>query len=640
MATSYSWIRPVGAVFLIGAVSIASAGQLSIDLPSPTLATGSASSFHGDEIGNGFFSRGLPGEPRLPERFLRILLPPQADPSTVTVSISGSKESDEANVFDVLPGYPVAISAVPVWPAGKRIQEGRDLDIYDKDAFHPANILGEPIVRQWGAFQILDVAYRPWKWNPLRGILRRSIGGKLIAKYAERKVAVSASKSQLAEAKDVAALVSNPEIVATYTGGIAVNAAAETGTYAIVSTDAIRTGSVNLLALARSKEARGFNVELATQTGHWKLLNGIWSCLQSDCAGGWGGGNGNAAAEAIRTWLKAKYVARGIQYVLLIGNPDPTTGDVPMKMTWPRRAEGDYPECPTDYFFAELSGNWDRNANGFAGEYPADYATGGIDQFPELVVGRIPYYGSVTDLDKILAKTVAFEKATDVAWRKNVLLPMEPSDGSTPGYQLGEQIRTNFLIPGKFASTRIYESDYGVAPEITPCTIPNVRSAWSTGRYGVTTWWTHGSATTAVDIFSSSDAVYLDDAHPSFTFQNSCTNGSPESSNNLGYALLRNGAIGTVSASRVSWYNIGQTSFVGSPQSNAMMAYAYTGALVYDTLVAGRALNQVRRSMSVNASAWAMNLADFNLYGDPSVGLFTSSRSGRDIFPAILTTIF
>ena len=298
-----------------------------------------------------------------------------------------------------------------------------------------------------------------------------------------------------------------------------------------------------------------------------------------------------------------------------------------MKMTWPRRAEGDYPECPTDYFFAELSGNWDLDANGYAGEYPADYATGGIDQYPEIVVGRIPYYGYMTDLDKILAKTVTFEKATDIAWRKNALLPMEPSDGSTPGYQLGEEIRTNFLIPRGFASTRIYEEDYGVAPEITPCDISNVRSAWSTGAYGVTTWWTHGSETYAADVFSSSDASYLDDAHPSFTFQNSCTNGSPEYSNNLGYALLRNGAIGTVSASRVSWYWRGQSSFVGSPQSNAMMAYAYTGALTYDSLVAGRALNKVRRAMIVDGSWWAMNLADFNLYGDPSVGLFTSAPS-------------
>ncbi|MEN9309372.1 MAG: hypothetical protein RL173_3304, partial [Fibrobacterota bacterium] len=624
MVTPLPWARSFWRTLALGAVSIASAGQITVSLPTLPVA---GSMLLGRGLENGFVERGQPGEPRLPERTLSILLPPQADPSTVTVSMSGSKESDEANIYDMTPGYPVAISAAPIWPVGKRIQDGRDLDVYGKDAFHPAKNFGEPKVRRWGAFQILEVSYNPWKWNPRRGILRRATGGKLVVKYAERKVAGSISKSELAEAKDVSALVSNPEVVATYTGGVAVSAASETGTYAIVATNAIRTGSANLLAFARSKAARGFVVELATQTGHWKLVGGAWSCIQTDCGGGWGGGTGDAAAEAVRAWLKAKYVPRDIQYALLIGNPDPASGDVPMKMTWPRRAEGDYPECPTDYFFAELSGNWDVDANGYAGEYPADYGTGGIDQYPEIVVGRIPYYGYMTDLDKILAKTIAFEQATDIAWRKNALLPMEPSDASTPGYQLGEEIRTNFLIPRGFSSTRIYEEDYGVAPEITPCDIPNVRRAWSTGTYGVTTWWTHGSETYAADIFSSSDASYLNDAYPSFTFQNSCTNGAPEWSNNLGYALLRNGAIGTVSASRVSWYWVGQSSFVGSPQSNAMMAYAYTGALTYDSLVAGRALNKVRRSMIVDGSWWAMNLADFNLYGDPSVGIFTSAPS-------------
>ncbi|MEK7393611.1 MAG: cellulose binding domain-containing protein, partial [Fibrobacterota bacterium] len=221
--------------------------------------------------------------------------------------------------------------------------------------------------------------------------------------------------------------------------------------------------------------------------------------------------------------------------------------------------------------------------------------------------------------------TIGYEKATDISWRKNALLPMEPSDASTPGYQLGEQIRANFLIPRGVASTRIYEEDYGVSPEITPCDISNVRAAWSSGRFGVNTWWTHGSETYAADIFSSYDATYLNDAYPSFTFQNSCTNGAPEWSNNLGYALLANGAIGTVSASRVSWYWVGQSDFTGTPLSNSMMAYAYTGALMYDTLPAGKALNQVRRAMDIDASWNAMNMVDFNLYGDPSLGITTSA---------------
>ena len=134
MVTPIPWIRSVWTAFAIGAVSIASAGQLSIDLPSPPIPAGSASLFYGDDARNGFISRGQPGEPRLPERTLSILLPPQADPSTVTVSISGSKEVDEANIYDMSPGYPglhqrgsrlACRKAHPGWPRPGYLRQGR-----------------------------------------------------------------------------------------------------------------------------------------------------------------------------------------------------------------------------------------------------------------------------------------------------------------------------------------------------------------------------------------------------------------------------------------------------------------------------------------------------------------------------------
>ncbi|MHA1601783.1 MAG: C25 family cysteine peptidase, partial [Promethearchaeota archaeon] len=74
----------------------------------------------------------------------------------------------------------------------------------------------------------------------------------------------------------------------------------------------------------------------------------------------------------IRNWLQNHYVSDSIEYVLLIGDPDPddetsssdSVRDLPMLMCWPRHAATDsYEESPTDYFYADLTGNWDSEGD-------------------------------------------------------------------------------------------------------------------------------------------------------------------------------------------------------------------------------------------------------------------------------------
>ena len=115
----------------------------------------------------------------------------------------------------------------------------------------------------------------------------------------------------------------------------------------------------------------------------------------------------------------------GIKYVLLIGDPAPETGDVPMKMCWPRNHESEYKESPTDYFYADLTGNWDLDGDLYFGEYNDDRGIGGVDFDAEVYVGRIPVYGSdYAILDNILQKLITYEtEVGDLSWRKKALLP-------------------------------------------------------------------------------------------------------------------------------------------------------------------------------------------------------------------------
>ncbi|MCP4680185.1 MAG: hypothetical protein GY854_32760 [Deltaproteobacteria bacterium] len=116
------------------------------------------------------------------------------------------------------------------------------------------------------------------------------------------------------------------------------------------------------------------------------------------------------------------------------------------------------------------------------------------------------------------------------AWRRNALLPMEPVDAVTDAWQLGEAIKDNILAPNNYSYTRIYDTANSYdnnnptnAPgyEDAPCNTTNVTNSWANNRYGLVVWFTHGIETEAIDVFVNTDAVYLDDNYPSFTFQTS-----------------------------------------------------------------------------------------------------------------------
>jgi hypothetical protein len=104
----------------------------------------------------------------------------------------------------------------------------------------------------------------------------------------------------------------------------------------------------------------------------------------------------------------------------------------------------------------------------------------------------------------------------------------------------------------------------------------------------------------------------------------SCENGYPSVSNNLQYSILKQGGIATVSATRVSWFGIGEQYFANS-SSNCGIGYQYMDNLLHgNSWTAGKALYEAKsylRSYLYWSGQSLMNIFDFNLYGDPTVQL-------------------
>ncbi len=561
------------------------------------------------------------GEPQIPWKVMTVLLPPNVNLS----SVSGFMEPDFEPVSEtwVVKPTPPPVTwngdkTVVLWPKDKNIDEnGRDTDIYVQDAFWPKEnlrVLGTGRLRKW---RLAQIAIPLAKYNPISGELLILRGSEVVITFErtaqEGPVSTEAELTDRIGESSVRRMAVNFEqgcIAYETTGGVGILDQNEPNTcYAIITTSAIESASSKLADFAEHKQSLGFDVKVITEAN-------------------FGGGSGDAAAENIRAWLQSHYVTDNIEYVLLIGNPHPVDGDIPMKTLLP---DPNFEKYPSDLYYAELTGNWDLDGDANYGEWAGDFGPGGIDTFFEVTVGRIPYYGSTNDLDAILEKIINYESQTEPpAWRNNVLLPMEPITQSDFSYPLGEAIKDDILIPNEWSYHRIYEEDYNLVPppDTIPCNIDNVTDVWngdannSDGMYGLVVWFTHGSATLALDVMDTSHVPELNDEYPSFTFQTSCNNSYPETTNNLSFEILKNGGICTIGATRTSWG--GSESPIAGTTGNTGMAYEYTRRLVKG-FKCGAALNDLKQVIAPSSTSCWENFITFNIYGDPALGLVLPS---------------
>ncbi len=542
---------------------------------------------------SGFCSARSSGDPALPCKLIYVALPPDTDVSSVRIPPGSYSTTLLPGSYDVAPVPAAATSGSEIeYGRGKAITSGRNARVYARNAFYPTEQLRVVEIGHMRSWKVAVLEFWPYAYNPSTGKLRAINAAEASLSYSTTPSKAPAVSDPVAD--NMSDFIDNrSEAISWYSMD---SRRVTSPGYVIITTSAIASASTVLKDFVSYQSGKGFYVKVATEND-------------------WGGGAGDTAAERIRAWLKSKYLSLNIQYVLLIGNPSPTSGDVPMKMLWPRLWSYSYKEAPSDYYYSDLTGNWDLDGDGYAGEEPDDFGTGGIDRIPEVYVGRIPYYGSIVTVDSILRKTIYYPGDAKGDWLHRLLLPMKPMDADTPSYQLGEQIVRDFGWHWGLAPDRVYDGAYGLSlpPEHTPCDYDVVQNEWMQGA-GLVFWMTHGSTNTAGNVFSSSRCSYLDDSRPAVVYMASCSNGKPEDSTNLGYCVLAKGGITTFSASRVSWYFLAESDYTAS-DSIGGLGYQYARFLLSGE-PCGRAAMDARLANPV--TIWANHLV-YNLYGDPAL---------------------
>jgi hypothetical protein len=340
---------------------------------------------------------------------------------------------------------------------------------------------------------------------------------------------------------------------------------------------------------------------------------------------------GGDLAEKTRNALIYLY-NRGIVYALLIGE----VWQIPMRECWPdssnhQRQSWENP-VPTDYYYADLTGDWDSDGDGYFGEFGQD----AVDFAADIYVGRINL-ADTSIVRRICTKTVAFEQNTG-SWKKKALLLGTFLDSITDCAVMFEQIKDSVLAPERWTYTRLYEKA-GLYPSRYPCedSINRNRTIywWSSYPFGFVNWNAHGNERsvsrtvyfspgqrTFLPLFNYDDVYYLNDNYPSIVYSAACLTGIPDTTFYcLGDYLHYRGAVAFIGASRVSYYWPGWARWRQGGNASLNCYFVWWLATsppwpVGDALYASKLEYD-----EYNRSDWhdQHNLFVYNLWGDPSL---------------------
>lgn len=604
----------------------------------------------------------LPGAPQLPARTVRLALPPDADLGSVRVTVTAERAAPIAGAFDVGPAPAARVlgSGRAVWGgAADRVVEGRDPSIYGTDAPYPAS-WGEAVGpgRELRGYKTIAVALHPVRYGPRSGRLVAAPTLRVEIRFRTEPARAAAPRSCRPDDALVAGLVDNFGEAAPWYASVC--AAAGDDGVAVITTDELADaaeGSGAMLAAWKAmREAQGRTVTIATESD-WDLTTG-------DPAE-------DGRADRIRKWLRDNLVPLELGWVMLVGNPDPGEGvihSVPMKLcgfyTEGSGEEAVTTVAPTDFYYADLTSDFDQDGDGVYCEEADNVAF-----TPDVYVGRLPVYSDgPAAVDEMLARILAYEEesaAGDLAWRRRMMLPdsiyfYENQYGDTSytrwdGATIGEWFIRTELRPRGMDWTTLYERE-GCSPSHFPSDFgvnsQTVVDQWVRG-YGFVYWAGHGSETgvyrtvwvadvngngyldwgveySAPEFMTQSYTGMLVDAPPPFVVHGSCSNATPEYSENLAYNLLRRGAIATLAATRVAmtWHFPDVEPEIwekpAAIQSDVSEMTADYAQRVLGGAEAGRAQGDM--IAAVTGDPWGGSVTPYqisiqNLYGDPLVRL-------------------
>jgi len=401
----------------------------------------------------GHVSLSRPGEPELPSRIYRFVIP--ADQRVEDVVVTSLVE-------EALPGTHRVMPALAEAPIGERQQAPQpDATVYEGGGVYPRErvvYLGDGWL---GGYRIASFAVHPVQYEPVTGrlVLAREVSFEVELGPGARR---SRARHRMTERSSdlyrrlVRRLVDNPEEVSGAAGGSAeVVEVADGPGFAPRYTPSLNGSPVDYVIVTNELLAPYFQ-DLAD----WKTEKGIPAVVKTVS---WIEANypgGCDTAEKIRLFLQDAYSSWGTTYVLLGGD----TPVVPARYVWSGYYGGWEISC--DLYYSDLDGNWNWDNDSIFGEaYQTGIAPGdSVDLYPDVFVGRAPVT-TIAETESFIDKTFTYETATDKGFIERNLFMAEilfPYDWM-PGDPIGTDGAADIVeptlprVPAHIHDTKLYQ---------------------------------------------------------------------------------------------------------------------------------------------------------------------------------------
>jgi hypothetical protein len=544
----------------------------------------------------------IPGKPNLPSKIFAIAIPPGAVVSEVTFS---------AGAGITLPGsYKVTPVSLPrvigqenplLYEQDKKLYEENFNSTYASDEPHPQNVAEFVGTAGYRKYNLVDVRVTPFSYHPLSGQLTYypevtlRVSYTIPKDFSSQDIMIDNLPRTEQTAKEF--IFNYDQAQSWYPKGP--NTGKGLHDFVIITLDSLVSSVTPLVNWETSK---GRTVEVVTTS--W--INSTYT--------------GYDLAEKMRNFLMDKYPssAWGIEDVLLVGN----YSDPPMRLCW---QDMGYGQPKTDFYYAELTKpdnqSWDANVNHRWGENSDP-----IDFYNEVNVGRIPW-STGADVLHICEKSVAYEQNNNPLFKKNILLLGAFFWDDTDNAVLMEaKVNQTWMID--WTKTRMYEQGHSGYAMNADLKYNNVLFAWSGGRFAFVDWAGHGSAYASYILYSTGEAFVststcpsLNDSYPAIVFADACSNSDVDYLN-IGQAMLKQGAVGFLGATKVA-YGMGgwNDPSDGSSQS---FDYYFTTSVTSGNYTQGQGHQWALRQMYTLGLWYSVKYEMFEwgaLWGNPDLGM-------------------
>lgn len=550
---------------------------------------------------------GKEGTPELPWYGADYLLPPNHELSGVQI-IWATYYPAETDIKIKPAVKPVPISLYHGEPG--IIQP--DPSIYESSEPYPASMIGEPSTHflnghSIGSFTICPVRYVPASEEV-------SCLKELVIQVSTQSTKRAADASVFRQASSltrhrILTIVDNPETLADYMYPAARDE--EEYDLLLISNSELMPYFEDYLEF---KESTGYFVAGITTEEIYSTYTGLDN------------------QEKIRNCIIDYYLTHGISYVILGGDGDPassTDNIIP-----PRGLIAlDDPDIASDMYYSNLDGNWNADGDNYWGE-PGEW-----DLYSEVGIGRI-CVDNAEEIENFLHKLIWYQNYPVVDDIEKALMVGEQLNSSTWGGTYKDEIAygssangyTTAGIPGNIEVSRLYEMLQNWFKE-------DIFDHFNETGLNLLNHLGHSDVTYNMKMYNS-DLTTTNYTNNGVTrgyvigYSQGCYNGSFDNRGVGGgyggdcfaeqFTNLQTGEVASIANSRYGWYNPG-----GTNSSSQYYDRQFYDAIFGENITRIGDANAQSKEDDVsyiqNDEYWCWTAYELNLFGDPSMDIWTAA---------------